>query len=96
MESTQAPTPTALAVGAIALIWTEVVRRKVSIWVGIKDSMEVMETRRVMKSAQGVNAGLPKGKPAPKPEPTPSEPQNVYERMRGASGVRFEPSDPAW
>lgn len=96
METTKAPTPTALAVGALALIWTEVIRRKASLWVGIKDSMEVMEQRRVMKAAQGVNPGLPKGKPVPKTEPTPSEPTNVYERMRSASGVHFEDSEPTW
>lgn len=90
MESTKAPTPTALAVGALALIWTEVVRRKVSLWVGIKDSMEVMETRRIAVAAQDVNQGLPKGKPAPAPEPEPSEAKATYERMRHASGVRFE------
>lgn len=90
MESTKAPTPTALAVGAIALIWTEVVRRKVSLWVGIKDTMEVMETRRLAVKAQDANPGLPKGKPAPSPEPEPSEARGTYERMRHASGVRFE------
>lgn len=90
MESTKAPTPTALAVGALALIWTEVVRRKVSLWVGIKDSMEVMEVRRIAVAAQDVNAGLPKAKPAPKPAPEASEPRSTYERMRSASGVRFE------
>lgn len=90
MESTKAPTPTALAVGALALIWTEVVRRKVSLWVGIKDSMEVMEHRRIAVAAQNANQGLPKGKPAPAQGPAPSEAHSTYERMRNASGVRFE------
>lgn len=90
MESTKAPTPTALAVGAVALIWTEVVRRKVSLWVGIKDTMEVMEQRRLAVAAQNVNQGLPKGQPTPEPEPEPSEAKATYERMRQASGVRFQ------
>lgn len=90
MESTKAPTPTALAVGALALIWTEVVRRKVSLWVGIKDTMEVMETRRVMVAAQDANAGLPKGETPAEPVTPPSEPRAAYERMRDYSGPFFQ------
>lgn len=88
MESTKAPTPTALAVGALALIWTEVVRRKVSIWVGVKDSMEVMEIRRKAIAAQDATTGLPEG--AKPPKPRASEARSTYERMHDTMGVRFE------
>lgn len=87
MESIKAPSPTALAAGTLVVIWTEVARRRASLWTGIKDSMDVLEQRRVIVDAQKAHTGLPA---APRPEPTPAEPRSTYERMRHASGVHFE------
>lgn len=88
MESTKAPSPTSLALGTLVVIWTEVARKRVSFWVAVRDTMEVMETRRVLVSAQKENHGLPQGA---KPEPVKprTEARATYERMR-ESGVRFK------
>ncbi len=82
MESLKSPSPTTIAMGALVTVWAEVARRRVSLWVGIRDTMEILERRRVLAKAQKVNTRLPKGKPEPKPEPAPDEAWNAYHRMR--------------
>lgn len=87
MESIKTPSPTALAMGTLVVIWTEAARRRVSVWVALKDTMDVMERRRTLVAAQKAHAGIKARKPEPEPDPEPdySEAQNVYERMRSQS-----------
>lgn len=89
MESIKAPSPTALAMGTLVVIWTEVVRKRVSFWVAVKDSMDVMERRRVLVAAQKAHAGLGAGEPQPERVEDYSEAQSTYERMRRASRPTF-------
>lgn len=96
MESIKSPSPTALALGALTVVWTEVLARRVSVWIGVKDTMEVMERRRTALVERG---DARKVKAEPKPEK--SEPRSFYERMRSprkpsASGPTFVPSDEEW
>lgn len=89
MESLKAPSPTALAAGALVVIWTEAARKRVSFWVAVQDTMGVMERRRVAVAAQNAHEGVAASAPEPEPEPDYSEPRGAYERMRGAGRKPF-------
>jgi len=88
MQSTQAPSATTVAVANLVAIWSEVAQKRVSFWVGVQDSMTVMERRRVSRAAE------PRGVRAEGTQSTWSAARETFERMRAnrsaGEGVRFK------
>lgn len=91
MESTKAPSASTVAIANLVAIWSEVAQKRVSFWVGVQDSMTVMERRRVAKESE------PRGVRAEARSEAYSAARETYERMRSAwsarkdqgEGVRF-------
>ncbi len=88
MQSTQTPSATTVAVANLVAIWSEVAQKRVSFWVGVQDSMTVMERRRVSRAAE------PRGLKSEPAQSAWSAARETFERMRANSrageGVRFK------
>ena len=77
MQSTQAPSASTIAIANLVAIWAEVAQKRVSFWVGLQDSMAVMERRKVARAAE------------PRKVKESREPRSTYERAR-SGGVKFD------
>ncbi|HXS16803.1 MAG TPA: hypothetical protein VN764_06425 [Polyangiaceae bacterium] len=94
MESTKAPSPSTVAIANLVAIWSEVAQKRVSFWVGVQDSMIVMERRRIAREAQprGVKAeGAPR-----RAESAFNAAEDLWTRLKNMAdenkgeGVRFK------